>query len=234
MPPRLFPMSSITIIWNGLPTLCRGAGITLILVISSFAAGMLIGIPLGVAHVFAPRLIRGALWVFDRIFRGFPAIVLLFLVFFGLGSLPDFSIQPMTAVILVLGLRSAAYQAQIYRGAVMMIEHGQTEAGRALGMSMPRTILSILLPQAARFSLPSLSNEYSVILKDTALAFAVGVVDLMSRAKFLAMRSRETLAVYLLVAVVYFLLTHGGIVLFRVVERRFAIPGFGQGQAREI
>jgi polar amino acid transport system permease protein len=221
-------MSSTTTILNGIPMLCRGVGVTLALVLSSLAAGMLVGIPIGVAHVYAPRAIQGILWLFDRIFRGFPALVLLFLVFFGLGSLPGSSIEPMTAVILVLGLRSAAYQAQIYLGALEMIEKGQTEAGRALGMSMSRTLLSILLPQAARFSLPSLSNEYSVVLKDTALAFTVGVVDLMSRAKFLAMRSRETLAVYLLVAAVYFVLTHAGIALFRVAERASAVPGLGQ------
>lgn len=227
-------MSSTTIIWNGLPTLCRGVGVTLALVISSLAAGMLLGVPLGVAHVYAPRLVRGALWVFDRIFRGFPAIVLLFLVFFGLGSLPDFSIQPLAAVVIVLGLRSAAYQAQIYRGALLMIERGQIEAARALGLSMPRTVLFILLPQAARFSLPSLSNEYSVVLKDTALAFTVGVIDLMSRARFLAMRSRETLVVYVLVAAVYFVLTHAGTALFRTVERSVAIPGIGHQRARRI
>ena len=227
-------MSSTTIIWNGLPTLCRGVGVTLALVISSLAAGMLLGVPLGVAHVYAPRLVRGTLWVFDRIFRGFPAIVLLFLVFFGLGSLPDFSIQPLAAVVIVLGLRSAAYQAQIYRGALLMIERGQIEAARALGLSMPRTVLFILLPQAARFSLPSLSNEYSVVLKDTALAFTVGVIDLMSRARFLAMRSRETLVVYVLVAAVYFVLTHAGTALFRTVERSVAIPGIGHQRARRI
>jgi polar amino acid transport system permease protein len=93
-------------------------------------------------------------------------------------------------------------------------------------------VWSILLPQAARFSIPSLSNEYSIVLKDTALAFTVGVVDLMSRAKFLAMRSRETLAVYLIVAALYFVLTHTGIALFRMVERSVAIPGFTQQGSR--
>ncbi|TFH07199.1 MAG: amino acid ABC transporter permease [Candidatus Atribacteria bacterium] len=225
-------ISSTAIIWSGLPTLCRGMGVTLILVISALAAGMLLGAPLGVAHVYARRGVRIVLWLFDRIFRGFPTIVLLFLIYFGLGSLPGVSIQPLTAVILVLGLRSAAYQAQIYRGALLMIERGQTEAALALGFSLPKTVLFILLPQALRFSLPSLSNEYSVVLKDTALAFTVGVIDLMSRAKFLAMRSRETLIVYLLIAAAYFILTHAGIALFRAVERGIAIPGLGQQRAK--
>ena len=221
-------------IWNAVPSLFRGAGISLALVVSSVAVGMLLGVPIGVAHVYAPRSVRAALWLFDRVFRGFPAIVLLFLAFFGVGGLPGIKIPPFAAVVIALGLRSAAYQAQIYRGALEMVERGQTDAARALGFSTPGTMRYVLLPQAARFSLPSLSNEYSVVLKDTALAFTVGVVDLMSRAKFLAMRSREILVVYLLVAVFYFVLTHAGIALFRLAERRAAIPGLGQQRARRI
>lgn len=221
-------------IWKAIPTLFGGAGISLALVTSSVAVGMLLGVPIGVAHVYAARPVRAALWLFDRIFRGFPAIVLLFLAFFGIGGLPGIKISPFAAVVMALGLRSAAYQAQIYRGALEMVERGQVDAARAIGLSMPGTIRHVLLPQAARFSLPSLSNEYSVVLKDTALAFTVGVIDLMSRAKFLAMRSRELLAVYLLVAVFYFVLTHAGIALFRLVERRVAIPGLGQRQTSRI
>jgi polar amino acid transport system permease protein len=221
-------------IWNGLLTLFGGAGISLALVTGSVAVGMLLGVPIGVAHVYAPWWVRGALWLFDRVFRGFPAIVLLFLAFFGIGGLPGVKIPPFAAVVIALGLRSAAYQGQIYRGALGMVERGQVDAARALGFSMPRTIQHIVLPQAARFSLPALSNEYSVVLKDTALAFTVGVVDLMSRAKFLAMRSREMLACYLLVAIFYFVLTYAGIGLFRLVERRAAIPGLGQRQAGRI
>ena len=193
---------------------------------------MVLGVPLGVAHVYAPRAVRLPLWLFDRIFRGFPTIVLLFLVYFGLGSMSGISIQPLFAVVLVLGLRSAAYQAQIFRGALLMIEQGQTDAALALGFSRPKTILFILLPQAARYSLPSISNEYSIVLKDTALAFTVGAIDLMSRAKFLALHSQETLIVYLLVAAIYFVLTHTGIALFHAAERRVAIPGIGYRRAR--
>jgi len=221
-------------IWNALPTLCRGAGVSLALVVSSVAVGMLLGVPIGVAHVYAPRLVRAALWLFDRIFRGFPAIVLLFLAFFGVGGLLGIRISPFAAVVIALGLRSAAYQGQIFRGALEMVESGQVDAARSLGFSMHGAIRNVILPQAARFSLPSLSNEYAVVLKDTALAFTVGVVDLMSRAKFLAMRSREVLAVYLLVAVLYFVLTHAGIALFRLAERRVAIPGLGQQRGRRI
>jgi polar amino acid transport system permease protein len=232
--PALLRLSSHMIIWNALPSLFRGAGVSLTLVVSSVAIGALLGVPIGVGHVYASRSVRASLWLFDRVFRGFPAIVLLFLVFFGVGGLPGIRIPPFVAVVIALGLRSAAYQGQIYRGALEMVERGQADAARSLGFSMPGTIRHVLLPQAARFSLPSLSNEYSVVLKDTALAFTVGVVDLMSRAKFLAMRSREVLAVYLLAAIFYFVLTHAGIALFRLAERRVAIPGLNPQQGRRI
>lgn len=234
---RTHPASAVLLIdqkmiWNAVPGLLDGAGVTLGLVVGSVGVGMLLGAPIGVGHVYGSRAVRTGLWLFDRVFRGFPAIVLLFLAFFGAGQLLSVRISPFLAVILALGLRSAAYQGQIFRGALEMVERGQLEAARALGLSLPGTVRCVLLPQAARFALPALSNEYSVVLKDTALAFTVGVVDLMSRAKFLAMRSREVLVAYLLVAGVYFVLTYAGIALFRIVERAIAVPGLGSRRVR--
>ncbi|MGC9529030.1 MAG: amino acid ABC transporter permease [Candidatus Bipolaricaulaceae bacterium] len=218
--------------WNALPNLLDGVGITLGLVVGSVGVGILLGVPIGIGHVYGPGWVRAGLWLFDWVFRGFPAIVLLFLAFFGLGQLMSVRVPPVLAVVIALGLRSAAYQGQIYRGALGMVEPGQIEAARALGLSLPRTVQHILLPQAVRFSLPALSNEYSVVLKDTALAFAVGVVELMSRAKFLAMRSREALAAYLLVAAIYFVLTYAGLAVFWLIERTVAVPGLGQRRVR--
>ncbi len=219
-------------ILDSLPMLLRGAGVSLALVACAVTTGLVLGVPIGIGVVYGPRTLRAALWIFDRIFRGFPAIVLLFIAFFGLGSLPGVSLSPFAAVVLALGLRSAAYQGQIFRGALGMIDRGQGEAARALGMTFGSTLLSILLPQAARFSLPSLSNEYAIVLKDTALAFTVGVVELMSRGKFAAMRTRETFAVYLAVAGIYLVLTYGGIAAFRLVELRTRLPGFGTARRR--
>ena len=204
----------------------------MLIVIAAVGGGMLLGLPLGVLWFVEPpvRLLRLPLWLFDKLFRGFPALVLLFLVYFGLGSLPAVTISPFAAVALALGLRSAAYQAQLFRAALLMVDRTQAEAARALGLSQPRTLLHILLPQALRFSLPGLANEYSVVLKDSALAFTVGVVELMSRGKFLSMATKDTTTTYLLIAAIYWLLTQLGTSLFRWIEQHRRIPGLGNGR----
>jgi len=215
-----------------LPVLLRGVGTTLLLLVGALGTGFLLGIPVGVLHVFAPWPVRVFLRVLDLVLRGFPAIVLLFLFYFGLGSIEGIHLSSLQAAILALGLRSAAYQGQLVRGAIGMVEPGQLGAARALGMPLGKALRLIVFPQAIRFALPGLANEYSVVLKDTALAFTVGVVELMSRAKFLAASTRQLTLVYLLVAFIYWCLTQAGLLAFLTAERRTRIPGLGTGPRR--
>ena len=217
---------------KALPILLQGLSMTLLLLGCSLGIGFVLGIPIGILHVFGPLPVRMALKGFDLVMRGFPAIVLLFLVYFGLGQLEGVHLSSLQAAILALGLRSAAYQGQLIRGAIEMVEHGQLEAARALGLPLLKAVRHVVLPQAIRFSLPSLANEYSVVLKDTALAFTVGVLEMMSRAKFLAASTREITLVYVAVAIVYWVVTQIGLLGFHALERGTRIPGVGLQNGR--
>ncbi len=95
-----------------------------------------------------------------------------------------FNLTALTAAILVLGFRSAAYQSQIFRGSIQSIGEGQMLAARSLGMSKIEAIWNIILPQTLRISIPGWSNEYSIILKDSAVTYAIGVMEILTRAKF--------------------------------------------------
>ncbi|MEA1871400.1 MAG: amino acid ABC transporter permease [Candidatus Bipolaricaulota bacterium] len=223
---------TLTLIGRSLPTLLQGAGITMALISTCLGLGILGGIPLAFVHVYGACWSKFAAGIYDRVFRGFPALVLLFLFYFGLGSIKGFSISPFIAVVLALGLRSVAYQAQIYRGGLLAVGEDQMDAARSLGMTKLQAIWFVILPQALYFSLPGIANEYSIVLKDTALAFAVGVVELFTRGKFIAVHTRATLSIYLTVAVIYLFLTYIGIFGFWVVERLAYIPGLG-GRTRE-
>jgi len=222
---------TLTLIGRSLPTLLQGAGITMALISACLGLGILGGIPLAFVHVYGTRWGKSIAGIYDRVFRGFPALVLLFLFYFGLGSIKGFSISPFIAVVLALGLRSVAYQAQIYRGGLLAVGEDQMDAARSLGMTKLQAIWFVILPQALYFSLPGIANEYSIVLKDTALAFAVGVVELFTRGKFIAVHTRATLSIYLTVAVIYLFLTYIGIFGFWVVERVAYIPGLG-GRAK--
>lgn len=215
-----------------LPILFQGVGMTLLLLACSLGIGFVLGVPIGILNVFGPMPVRWVLKGFDLVMRGFPAIVLLFLVYFGLGRLEGIHLTSLQAAIMALGLRSAAYQGQLVRGAIEMVDLGQLEAARALGLPLLQAIRCVVLPQAIRFSLPSLANEYSVVLKDTALAFTVGVLEMMSRAKFLAASTREITLVYVAVAIVYWVLTQIGLLGFYAIERGTRIPGVGADNGR--
>ena len=197
----------------------------MLLVSVCLGAGLVLGVLLALAFLYGPRWLRPLLVVYDRIFRGFPALVLLFLFYFGIGSFPGVHLSPLTTVFLALGLRSAAYQSQIYRGSLLAVEKGQADAARSLGLTARQTIWSIIIPQAAYFSLPGLSNEYSILLKDTALAFAVGVMELLTAGKFIALRTQAILPIYLTVGAIYLVLTYGGVLVFWLMERAIRIPG---------
>ena len=197
----------------------------MVLVSVCLGLGLVLGVLLALSYLYGPRWARPLLVAYDRVFRGFPALVLLFLFYFGVGSFPGVHLSPVVTVFLALGLRSAAYQSQIYRGSLLAVTRGQGDAARALGMSAKQTIWSIIIPQAAYFSLPGLSNEYSILLKDTALAFAVGVMELLTQGKFIALRTQAVLPIYLAVGVIYLVLTYGGVLVFWLMERVMHIPG---------
>ena len=221
-------MSAILqLIRESLPLLLRGAEMTMTLVSVCLGIGLTLGVPLALGYFYGPRWSRPILTAYDRVFRGFPALVLLFLFYFGVGSLPGVHLSPLVTVLLALGLRSAAYQSQIYRGSLLAVKKGQIDAARSLGMTRRQTIWFILIPQAAYFSLPGLANEYSILLKDTALAFAVGVMELLTEGKFIALRTQAILPVYLTVGAIYLVLTYGGVLVFWLMERAIRIPGLG-------
>jgi len=142
------------------------------------------------------------------------------------------NIGALSAATLVLGMASGAYQSQIFRGSIQSLSHGQFRAASALGLSDRQTILNIILPQAMRLSLPGWSNEYSILLKDSALAFVLGATEIMARTQFVATRTYQHLALALAACCIYFILTWVGVRLLRALERRVSVPGFGHQTAR--
>jgi len=185
----------------------------------------MIGVFLALGQVYGPAPIVAVINLYERFFRSIPALVLLFLFFFG-SSYFGFSLSPFLSAVLALGLRSSAYQSQIFRGAIQSIDEGQMMAARAIGMTKFQAITQIILPQAFRLAIPPWSNEYSSVLKDTSLAYAVGVVELVREARYIIVRTFEPMLVYVTIALVYFILTFAGNKLLALLEKRLAVPGY--------
>ncbi len=209
-----------------MPYILMGSFITLYLVIGALFIGFIIGLPLAIGQVYGSRITRLAISLYVWFFRGVPILLLLFLFYFGIFNLISINLDVATVSCIVLGLASSAYQSQIFRGSIQSIPYGQLKAGRALGMTDSQSIRSIILPQALRLSIPGWSNEYSILLKDSALCFALGAPDIMARTHFVASRTYEYLPLYITAAFLYFLITLAGVRLLRYLERRFAIAGY--------
>ena len=211
------------------PYLLHGLWIGIQLLAGLLAMGLVMGLTLSVMSAFGHWSLRLFAVIFERIFRGIPEIVLLLLFFYGVGELIPMS--PFVAAVIALGLRSTAYQAQIFRGAIQSVADGEVMAARALGMSRLATIRLVVLPQALRRSIGPWTNEYSSELKATSLAYVIGVVELTRQASYIVSNLQgNTLTVFAVVAAMYFIVNRLGNAGLYALERKLAIPGFeGRG-----
>lgn len=218
---------TLLILLEALPYVLQGAGITVLIVLGGMVLGLSIGVPLAVGQVYGGRMARAFVELYVWYFQGVPILVQLFLFYFGLFNFIGINLSAVVAGVLVLGLTSGAYQSQIFRGSILALSRGQFRAASALGMTDGQAIRSVILPQALRLSLPGWSNEYSIMLKDSALVYAIGGLEIMARTHFVASRTYEHLPLYALAAAIYFVLTWVGVRSLRALERRVALRGYG-------
>jgi polar amino acid transport system permease protein len=208
-----------------LPDFIKGAGVTLELTAVGLAIGFTLGLVLALARSYGPRWLKALAIGYIELFRGTPLLVQLFLIYYGLPSLGLTLSQTLSAY-LALGLNSAAYQAEYFRGSIQAIGSSQMTAGRSIGLSRWKTIWYVILPQALRLMIPAWSNEPISLLKTTAVVFLIAVQDLMAKAKRAATATYDPIGSYLAVAVVYlvmvFILNWG----LKYLERKARIPGF--------
>lgn len=214
------------VIVDALPYILQGAGITLIIVIGAMFTGLVLGVPFALVQVYGHPVLRAVIGIYVWFFRGVPILILMFLFYFGIFELLHLNLTALTTTALVLGMTSAAYQSQIFRGSIQSLPLGQYKAAMALGMSRAQAVRSIILPQALRISIPAWSNEYSIILKDSALAYVVGAMDMFTRTHFVASRTYEHLTLFIFVGILYLIITVLGVRLLAMLEKKLRIPGY--------
>jgi polar amino acid transport system permease protein len=209
---------------EAMPRLLQGAAVTVALAVAAMALSLALGTALAVARAAAPRALRLAAGGYLSFMRGTPLLVQIFLVFYALPA-AGLDLEPFAAGVIALGLNSAAFTAEILRGGLAAIPAGQFEAARAL--ALPRRILwgRVVLPQVFRLSAPVLMNEFSLVVKGTALVSAITVVELMRTAQQIYNANTRAPEVLLGVALVYFVL------LFAIqrVTNAFASPAVHAG-----
>lgn len=211
-----------------------GTVVTVLLTLASVVLGFLVGFPVGAIEVYGEGRLRSAVSTGGVLLRGTPIVVIIVLFFFGLpiprlGSIPylDIQLKAFVAATLALGLRSAAYQSQVFRGAIQSVDEGQVEAARSVGLSQIDAIRYVVFPQALRRSVPGFQNEFTIVLKDTSVVFAIGLAELLTRGfRLFTQPGREgaILEVIVAISLVYFVLTFTTNRLLDRIHDRYAIP----------
>ncbi len=209
-----------------LPQLASGLVVTLEVTSCCIAIGIVLGILLALGRVYGGRFISIPCSIYIHFFRGTPLLVQLFIVYFGL---PNWGIRlsAFESGILALGLNTAAYQAEYFRGAIQAVKAGQMVAARSLGLTRLQAIRHVIIPQALRLVIPPWSNELILMLKYSSIVFSIALYDLMGVGKRIASRHFNYFEVFIVLALMYLALVLLITLGLRWVERRLRVPGLG-------
>ncbi|MFZ4532398.1 MAG: ABC transporter permease [Alsobacter sp.] len=216
-----------------LPAILGGLGVTLRVAAMSLAIACLFGLAGAVAKQSDSRVARAVADVYTTLIRGLPELVLMLAIFYGgqtaVNRLADsmgwgyVDIDPFIAGTLTMGFISGAYLTETFRGAILAVPRGQTEAGLAFGMSPARVLWRITLPQMVRHAIPGFANNWLVMVKATALVSIIGLDDMVHRAGLAAASTREPFTFYGAIAVIYLIITSVSILALHALDRRFSL-----------
>lgn len=192
--------------WSSLGPLLLGAiqG-TVPLALASFTAGLLIALVIAVMRISSNKLASGVGRAYVSVIRGTPLLVQLFVIFYGLPAV-GVKLDPWPSAIIAFSLNVGGYAAEVIRAAILSVPRGQWEAGHMVGMSRNQALVRIILPQAARVSVPPLSNTFISLVKDTSLASLILVTEMFRVAQQVAAFSQEFMLLYLEAALIYWVI----------------------------
>ncbi|MDA1082417.1 MAG: ABC transporter permease subunit [Gemmatimonadetes bacterium] len=213
--------TGMTSLRSYLPALLRAAGITLVLSCLAMALAVGLGVLVAAGRVYGGRITRGLLMAYVEVMRGTPVLLQLFVIYYGLAGvvrLPAFA-----AAVIGLGLNYAAYEAEIYRGALEAVPRAQLEAGRTLGFSELQILRLIRGPQALRFALAPMTNDFVALLKDSSLVSVITVVELTKQTSIYATNIGSWLVPGILCGVVYLTMSLPLSHFARRLERRWSV-----------
>lgn len=211
------------------PFFVQGIGITLLLAVFTVLFGTILGALFGMMRLSKSKLVKAIAWIYVEFIRGTPLLVQIFIVFY---ALPQIGIQMpqipwlsddfprFFAGIIALSINSGAYVAEIFRAGIQAVDKGQSEAAWSLGMKQPRTMMSIILPQAVRNILPALGNEFVTVIKESSLVSVIGIAELMYKTNIVKSNTYNFFGTLIFCALLYFMMTFITSRLVNLLERR--------------
>jgi glutamine transport system permease protein len=213
----------VNIILSAIPILLTGLEVTIYIFVIAIILGFLIGLIVALLRLSSNKVLNWIAKGYVNAIRGTPFIVQLFFIYFGINSLHVISLNNTTAGIITVAINAGAYFAEIIRAGIQSIDKGQTEAARSLGFTGFQNMRYVVLPQAFRRMLPTITNQSIISLKDTSLLSIIGIADLTQQGQIQASATFEAFKIWLTVGVIYFIIIYLISVLANVIERRFEL-----------
>lgn len=211
-----------------IPTLIQYLGITLQILAASIILGFVLGIAAAIPRLYKIPILNQLVILYVSFIRGTPILIQLFLVFYGLPAililLFSIDITRMEAiyfVIITYAISNGAGFSEIFRAAIRAVDYGQTEAAFSVGMTSRQNFFRIVLPQAVRIAFPNMANSVIGSLKDTSLAFTIGVMDMMGRGDTLIAATAHALEVYISLSIIYYMIVVRFEKIFSKLEKYF-------------
>ena len=213
--------------WAGviefLPELGEGLLYTLLVSVVGLVIGFALGALFGLLRLSRFKIVNALATVYIEVVRGTPLLVQAIWLFYALPLIIQYTLPSLLAGIIVIGINSGAYIAEIVRGAVQSIEPGQMEAGRSLGMSHHITMLKVIWPQAFKRMIPPLGNQFIISIKDTSLLSVILVPELLFQSRTIASNHFNAVEIYTAVAVFYLAITLTLSGILRITEKRLEL-----------
>lgn len=215
---------------EAMPLLLEGLKLTVIVSLVSILIGMVIGLFVCLMKMSKNIVLRAIAGIYIWIIRGTPMLVQALIVFFGIPQLiqlavKGFRFDAITAGIITLSLNAGAYLAEIYRGGIMAVPKGQSEAARSLGLSKTQTMIKVVLPQAFKFSVPSLVNQFIITIKDTSILTVIGMAEIVNQAQRYVGTTYVFFETYSVVALMYLAIISVLMLISNYVEKKLKYEG---------
>jgi polar amino acid transport system permease protein len=208
-------------VWRHADILLDGVGGTLALTASALALALPLGFVLAAMRMAPKRAISAPAIIYIDLFRTAPALVLVVWFYFAFPILIGVNLDAYAAALLAIGLQSAAYMAEVFRGGMQSIGKGQWDAGRAIGLTTPDTVRYVILPQAVRRMAPVFLIRFAELIKATTLSGAIAYGETVYRASELSSQTYRPFEVFTSVAAIFFVIIAGIGFGARWLERRF-------------
>ncbi len=210
---------------GGYKVFLRGLGTTMLIATLGLIIGIVVGTVIAAIKVLpgykkSARFFQKVCNFYIAAFRGTPLVVQLLLAYFVIPGIFQISWPPENVCVVIFGLNSGAYVSEIMRSGILSVDPGHMEAGRALGLSYPTTMLKIVIPQAIKNIIPTLGNEYISLVKETSIVSFVTATDICKSFREIGDATYEYVVPYLFMAVVYVVIVLALTLVVKLIEKR--------------